>query len=171
MKGVILVGGEGTRLRPLTVNRPKPMVPIANEPFLARMIRYLKAHGIDEIILAMGYLPDRIRAYFGEGESLGVRLVYSVEDDAENTPMFWLGVVAVAIVVHAIPIFYFRFPAYERPPEELSVVISLLLWEPGPWWNAWEPTALLWAAQITPPLIALVWMKKISLISNERAHA
>jgi mannose-1-phosphate guanylyltransferase len=85
MKGVILVGGEGTRLRPLTVNRPKSMVPIANEPFLARMIRYLKAGGIDEIILAMGYLPDRIRAYFGEGESLGVRLVYSVEESPLGT--------------------------------------------------------------------------------------
>ncbi|MBI2863390.1 MAG: NDP-sugar synthase [Chloroflexi bacterium] len=79
MKGVMLVGGEGTRLRPLTCNIPKPMVPIANRPFLEVMIGQLKAHGIDEIILCMGYLPDKIRSYFGDGREFGVRLTYVVE--------------------------------------------------------------------------------------------
>jgi mannose-1-phosphate guanylyltransferase len=80
VKGVILVGGEGTRLRPLTSRLPKPMVPIANRPFLERMIAWMKRFGITEIVLAMGYLPDRIRERLGDGEGLGVSLTYSVEE-------------------------------------------------------------------------------------------
>src|SRR3972149_3291191 len=79
MKAVILVGGEGTRLRPLTINTPKPMVPVVNRPFLEHMITHLKRHGISEIVLAMAYLPDRIQSYFGAGDGLGVRLTYVVE--------------------------------------------------------------------------------------------
>lgn len=80
MKAVILVGGEGTRLRPLTYNRPKPMVPILNRPFLEHMIEYLKGHDVTDIILALCYLPDRIREHFGDGSDFGVRLTYVVED-------------------------------------------------------------------------------------------
>ncbi len=85
MKAVILVGGEGTRLRPLTFSTPKAMVPIVNRPFLAHMIDYLKAHGIDDIILAMGYLSDPIRSYFGDGGSFNVRLTYVIEDSPLGT--------------------------------------------------------------------------------------
>ena len=79
MKAVILVGGEGTRLRPLTCNIPKPMVPIVNRPFLEHMIAYLKLHGITEIVLALGYLPKHIETFFGDGSNFGVSLTYSVE--------------------------------------------------------------------------------------------
>ncbi|MBI3978902.1 MAG: NDP-sugar synthase [Chloroflexi bacterium] len=79
MKGIILVGGEGTRLRPLTAKVPKPMVPIVNRPFLRHMIDHLRGHGIKDIILAMAYLPDKIQGYFGDGRELNVELIYVVE--------------------------------------------------------------------------------------------
>lgn len=79
MKAVILVGGEGTRLRPLTYSTPKPMVPILNRPFLEHMLRYMKSHNIDDVVLAMCYLPDHIRDYFGDGDDFGVKLTYVVE--------------------------------------------------------------------------------------------
>ncbi|MDO8673379.1 MAG: NDP-sugar synthase [Dehalococcoidia bacterium] len=89
MKAVVLVGGEGTRLRPLTCNIPKPMVPIANRPFLESMIEQLKSHGIDDIILCMGYMPDKIRSYFGDGRDFGVKMTYVVE----NSPLGTAGAV------------------------------------------------------------------------------
>lgn len=85
MKAVILVGGEGTRMRPLTCNTPKPMVPILNRPFLEHMVAYLKSHGIDDIVLSMCYLPDRIRSYFGDGSAFGVKLAYVVEESPLGT--------------------------------------------------------------------------------------
>ena len=66
MIAVVLVGGEGTRLRPLTFSTPKPMLPIANRPFLEHQIAHLRAHGIDRVVLACGYRPDAIRAHFGD---------------------------------------------------------------------------------------------------------
>ncbi len=80
MKAVILVGGEGTRLRPLTCNTPKVMVPVLNHPFLEHVINYLKKHNVVDIILAMGQLSAQIQSYFGDGSELGVKLTYSVED-------------------------------------------------------------------------------------------
>lgn len=80
MKAVILVGGEGTRLRPLTFNTPKSMVPILNRPFLEHMIDYLRGHGIDDIILTLCYLPDYTQRYFGDGSKFGVKLTHVVED-------------------------------------------------------------------------------------------
>ena len=85
MKVVMLVGGEGTRLRPLTCNITKAMVPILNRPFLEHAIRYFKKHGIEEIILAMGYLPHAIQSYFGDGAQLGVHLTYLVEEKPLGT--------------------------------------------------------------------------------------
>ncbi len=85
MKAVILVGGEGTRLRPLTYNTTKAMVPILNMPFLEYLIRYLKGHGIKDIILTMSYLPDRIQDYLGDGAKLGVRLTYLMEEPPLGT--------------------------------------------------------------------------------------
>ena len=67
MKAVILVGGQGTRLRPLTLRTPKPMVPLANKPFVSYVLERLKNHGISEVVFSMGYLPDGIKAYFGDG--------------------------------------------------------------------------------------------------------
>lgn len=80
MKALILVGGEGTRLRPLTYSLPKSMLPILNKPFLEYVIQYLKAHNITEIILAMCYQPHSIKEYFGDGESFRVKINYVIEE-------------------------------------------------------------------------------------------
>ena len=85
MKAVILAGGEGTRLRPLTCNVPKPMVPILNRPFLEHMLGHLSGHGVDHAILTMWYLPDVIRSHFGNGEGLGLRLSYTLEETPLGT--------------------------------------------------------------------------------------
>jgi len=89
MKAVILVGGEATRLRPLTCNTPKIMVPVLNRPFLEHLVDYLKKHNIVDIILAVGKSPEQIDDYFGDGSKLGVRIVYSIE----NFPMGTAGAV------------------------------------------------------------------------------
>lgn len=85
MKAVILVGGEGTRLRPLTYSTVKAMVPVLNRPFIEYVIRHLSDHNISEIILALGYKPDSLIDYFGDASELGVRLVYSVEPEPLGT--------------------------------------------------------------------------------------
>jgi len=85
MKAVILVGGEGTRLRPLTCNITKAMVPILNKPFLEHLLGYLKGHGITDIILAMSYLPHHIKDHFGDGVKASVRLSYLIEEEPLGT--------------------------------------------------------------------------------------
>jgi len=79
VKAVVLVGGEGTRLRPLTYLTVKAMVPVLNKPFIEYIIRHLSHHSISEIILAIGYKPDRITEYFTDESLLGTKLVYSIE--------------------------------------------------------------------------------------------
>ena len=85
MKAVILVGGGGTRLRPLTCNTPKAMLPVLNKPFLEQMIYYLRGYGVDDIILALCYLPQCIEGHFGDGSGLGVKLTYVMEDSPLGT--------------------------------------------------------------------------------------
>lgn len=85
MKAVILVGGEGTRLRPLTLNRPKPMLPVVNRPFLEHVLTYLKSNGISDVILSMGYKSDVIEKHFGDGSAFGVNLIYVVESSPLGT--------------------------------------------------------------------------------------
>ena len=80
MKAVILVGGQGTRLRPLTCNIPKAIVPLLNRPYLEYLLSYLKKHGVNDIVLAMGYNPEPIKKSLGDGSHLGVHLSYVVED-------------------------------------------------------------------------------------------
>lgn len=79
MKAVILAGGEATRLRPLSCNIPKIMVPVLNRPFFEHLIGYLKKQKIIDIILAIGKPPDQIQSYFGDGSDFGVKIAYSVE--------------------------------------------------------------------------------------------
>lgn len=80
MKAVLMAGGEGTRLRPLTSNLPKPMVQVANKPIMEHIIEHLAAHQIKDIVATLQYLPQVIKSYFAEGEELGVNLSYAIED-------------------------------------------------------------------------------------------
>ena len=79
MQALILAGGEGTRLRPITSTMPKPVVPLANRPHLELMITWLLKHGVDEVILSCGFLADGVRRVLGDGEQLGVRVRYVEE--------------------------------------------------------------------------------------------
>jgi len=79
LKAVILAGGEGTRLRPLTLNVPKAMVPVVNQPFLEHVLGYLRRHSVDQAILTLSYLADKVQAHFGDGTGYGLPLCYSVE--------------------------------------------------------------------------------------------
>ncbi len=85
MKAVIMAGGEGTRLRPLTCGRPKPMVPVANKPVMEHIIDLLKKHGIHDIAVTLQYLPELIREYFDDGKAFGVRMRYYVEQKPLGT--------------------------------------------------------------------------------------
>jgi mannose-1-phosphate guanylyltransferase len=76
MQALILAGGEGTRLRPLTSTIPKPVVPLANRPHMAFMIDWLRRHGVDEVILSCGFMAEGVRQVLGDGASLGVRIRY-----------------------------------------------------------------------------------------------
>ncbi|GEO26584.1 nucleotidyltransferase [Alicyclobacillus acidoterrestris] len=79
MKALLLAGGLGTRLRPLTENLPKPMTPVFHRPWLEHLIVHLRDQGIEDIVLAVKYHADKIQSYFGDGESLGVNLQYAYE--------------------------------------------------------------------------------------------
>lgn len=76
MKGVILAGGKGTRLRPLTCNLPKPMLPLLNKPVMEYSLELLKKHGIQEIAVTVQYMSSAIRNYFGDGSKWGVKIFY-----------------------------------------------------------------------------------------------
>jgi mannose-1-phosphate guanylyltransferase/phosphomannomutase len=93
VKAVIMAGGEGTRLRPLTANQPKPMLAMANAPMAEHVVNLLRRHGFDEIVVTVGFLASMIRTYFGDGSELGVRLVYATEE----TPLGTAGSVLNAI--------------------------------------------------------------------------
>ena len=80
MKAVILVGGQATRLLPLTCNTPKALIPVLNIPFLEHVIHHLSEHRIKDIILTQGHLARSIESYLGDGSQLGVKLNYVVED-------------------------------------------------------------------------------------------
>jgi mannose-1-phosphate guanylyltransferase len=85
MQAIVLVGGEGTRLRPLTNTVPKPALTLVDRPFLAYMVEWLGRHGVTEAVLACGFLPDALREALGEGEHGGVRLSYVVEPERRGT--------------------------------------------------------------------------------------
>ncbi len=85
MKAVVLVGGEGTRLRPLTYTTPKPLLPIANEPHIDRQLAWLASHGVDEVVLSMGYLPSAFQEHFAHDQFHDVHVRYAVEDEPLGT--------------------------------------------------------------------------------------
>ena len=80
MRAVVMAGGEGTRLRPLTSNQPKPMVPIVGKPCMEHILELLKRHGLEDVVVTLAFLPQAIRSYFGTGEALGLNVEYSIEE-------------------------------------------------------------------------------------------
>lgn len=85
MKAVVLVGGEGTRLRPLTLTTPKQMLPVGGRPMIERVLEWLAGHGVDEAVLSLGYRPDAFLKAYPEGETCGIRLRYAVEESPLDT--------------------------------------------------------------------------------------
>jgi mannose-1-phosphate guanylyltransferase/phosphomannomutase len=85
VKAVVMAGGEGTRLRPLTSNQPKPMVPIVGKPCMEHALDLLRKHGLTEVVVTLAFMPQAIRTYFGDGESLGLEMDYSVEEQPLGT--------------------------------------------------------------------------------------
>jgi mannose-1-phosphate guanylyltransferase len=85
MQAIVLVGGEGTRLRPLTDEVPKPALTLVDRPFLAYLVEWLARHGVTEVVLACGFLPDVLREALGEGERGGASVRYVVEPERRGT--------------------------------------------------------------------------------------
>ena len=85
MQALILAGGQGTRLRPLTSTIPKPVVPLVGRPFISYMLEWLRSHGVDDVILGCGHMADGVRRVLGDGESLGIRLRYIEEPEPLGT--------------------------------------------------------------------------------------
>jgi mannose-1-phosphate guanylyltransferase len=85
MQAVILVGGEGTRLRPLTSTVPKPVVPLVDRPFISFMLEWLRQHGIDDVIMSCGFLASGVRNVLGDGSAYGVKLRFVEEPDPRGT--------------------------------------------------------------------------------------
>ena len=85
MRAVVMAGGEGTRLRPLTSNQPKPMVPICGKPCIEHIVELVHKHGIDDVVVTLAFMPQVIRSYLGDGSSLGVRIEYAVEEQPLGT--------------------------------------------------------------------------------------
>jgi mannose-1-phosphate guanylyltransferase/phosphomannomutase len=85
VKAVILAGGEGTRLRPLTSNQPKPMIPLVNRPMMEHIVSLLARHGFDDIVVTVAYLANHIRNYFGDGSDFDVRMRYATEESPLGT--------------------------------------------------------------------------------------
>lgn len=80
-----MAGGEGTRLRPLTSNQPKPMMHLANRPMMEHIVRLLSRHGFDDIVVTVAFMANNIRSYFGDGSEFGVRMVYATEETPLGT--------------------------------------------------------------------------------------
>ena len=80
-----MAGGEGTRLRPLTSNQPKPMVPIVGKPCIEHILELLRRHELNDVIVTLAFMPQAIRSYFGDGETLGMNVSYSVEESPLGT--------------------------------------------------------------------------------------
>jgi mannose-1-phosphate guanylyltransferase len=85
VQAVILVGGEGTRLRPLTSTVPKPVVPLVDRPFIVYMLEWLRRHGVDDVILSCGFLATSVRLVLGDGSAFGLRLRFVEEPDPRGT--------------------------------------------------------------------------------------
>jgi mannose-1-phosphate guanylyltransferase/phosphomannomutase len=94
MKAVVMAGGEGSRLRPLTLVRPKPMLPVVNRPLLGHILYLLRQHGITQVVMTLQYMAAQIQDYFGDGKTLEMEIEYVVEESPLGT---------AGSVIHALP--------------------------------------------------------------------
>ena len=85
MKAVVMAGGEGSRLRPLTIGRPKPMVPMVSKPVMGHILDLLKRQGITEVVVTLHFMPEAIQSYFGDGHTLGMEIHYALEETPLGT--------------------------------------------------------------------------------------
>ena len=85
MQALVLAGGEGTRLRPLTSTVPKPVVPLVDRPFITFLLAWLGRHGVDDVVMSCGHLAAGVRNVLGEGDAFGVRLRYVEEPEPLGT--------------------------------------------------------------------------------------
>ena len=85
MQALILAGGEGTRLRPLTSTVPKPVVPLVDRPFIAFMLEWLRGHGVDDVVISCGFMASGVHNVLGDGSAYGMRLRYVEEPDPRGT--------------------------------------------------------------------------------------
>ncbi|HEY2579963.1 MAG TPA: mannose-1-phosphate guanyltransferase [Streptosporangiaceae bacterium] len=85
MKAVVMAGGEGTRLRPMTASQPKPMLPVVNRPIMEHVLRLVKRHGFSETVVTVQFLASLVRNYFGDGEDFGLSLQYATEEEPLGT--------------------------------------------------------------------------------------
>ncbi|GAB4452330.1 MAG: hypothetical protein OHK0029_03020 [Armatimonadaceae bacterium] len=138
MKGIIIAGGAGTRLRPLTYTRPKPLIPVVNRPFLEYQVALLKRHGITEIIFCTNYLADQIEGHFGNGSAFGVSMQYAIEE----TPLGTAGAIKNAqslagrdtlVVLNGDVLTDFDISSIVRFHKEKNAIVTLTLKEvPSP---------------------------------------
>jgi mannose-1-phosphate guanylyltransferase/phosphomannomutase len=80
-----MAGGQGTRLRPLTSNQPKPMVPIVNKPVVQHILELLQRHGVNDVVMTVAFMSQMLRNHFGDGSSMGMNIEYSVEETPLGT--------------------------------------------------------------------------------------
>ncbi len=85
MKAIVMAGGQGSRLRPLTISRPKPLIPLVNKPMVAHIIDWLRRHQITEVVLTLQHQADWFQGYLGAGTGLGVKIAYAVEESPLGT--------------------------------------------------------------------------------------
>ncbi len=85
MKAIVMAGGQGSRLRPLTISRPKPLIPLVSKPVVAHIIEWLRRHGVTDVILTLQYQADLFQGYLGDGTGLGVSIQYAVEESPMGT--------------------------------------------------------------------------------------
>jgi len=85
VKAVVMAGGEGTRLRPMTASMPKPLLPVVNRPIMEHVLRLLRRHGMTEVVVTVQFLASLVRNYFGDGEELGMQLQYATEEEPLGT--------------------------------------------------------------------------------------
>lgn len=132
MRGIVIAGGLGTRLHPLTLTRPKPLMPLVDAPLLEYQLSYLKSAGIDEVCFATNYMAEAVERAFGDGSAFGLKLTYAVE----NEPLDTAGAIRNAydripgepcIVFNGDTIHAFDIAAIVKEHESRSADISLAL--------------------------------------------